>query len=127
MRISDWSSDVCSSDLAATFGWPSHAQTWKPQHSVEFVVPAGPGAALDTAARELQRLLEQQKILDQTLVITNRPGGSGAVGLQTLRAHEGDSPWVGTSPPRMLTARLLPPAPLASADTTPIPPLPANT
>src|SRR3546814_14973478 len=90
MRISDWSSDVCSSDLAATFGWPSHAQTWKPQHSVEFVVPAGPGAALDTAARELQRLLEQQKILDQTLVITNRPGGSGAVGLQTPRAHEGD-------------------------------------
>src|SRR3546814_20752351 len=91
---------------AETFGWAAQAQKWQPQYSVEFGVPAGPGGALDTAARELQRLLEQQKILDQTLVITNRPGGSGAVGLQTLRAHEGDSHWVGTFSTGMISAQI---------------------
>ncbi|MBO9353270.1 tripartite tricarboxylate transporter substrate binding protein [Bordetella petrii] len=106
--------------VAATFGWPAHAQTWKPQHSIEFVVPAGPGAALDTAARELQRLLEQQKVLDQTLVITNKPGGSGAVGLQTLRAHEGDSHWLGTFTTGMISARVLHPDSLSYDQMTPI-------
>ncbi len=105
---------------AATFGWPAQAQTWTPRHSVEFVVPAGAGAALDTAARELQRLLEQQKILDQPLVITNKPGGSGAVGLQTLRGHEGDSHWVGTFTTGMISARVLHPDALSYAEMTPI-------
>ncbi|MCD0501776.1 Bug family tripartite tricarboxylate transporter substrate binding protein [Bordetella petrii] len=105
---------------AATFGWPADAQQWAPKHSVEYVVPAGPGAALDTAARELQRLLEKQKILDQTLVITNKPGGSGAVGLQTLRAHEGDAHWVGTFSTGMISARVLHPDALSYAEMTPI-------
>jgi len=111
---------VWTACVAATFGWPAQAQSWQPRHSVEFVVPAGPGAALDTAARELQRLLEQQKVLDQTLVISNKPGGSGAVGLQTLRAHPGDAHWLGTFSTGMISARVLHPDALSYAEMTPI-------
>ena len=97
------------------------AQTWQPSHSIEFVVPAGAGAALDTAARELQRLLEQQKLVEQTLVITNKPGGSGALSLQALRSHEGDAHWVGTFTTGMISARALNPGSAVSyQDMTPI-------
>lgn len=94
---------------------------WKPSHAVELIVPAGAGAALDTAAREIQRQLELQKVLDQTLVVTNRPGGSGAIALQVLRSHPGDSHWLGFFSTGMISARALnPPDALSYKDMTPI-------
>lgn len=97
------------------------AQAWQPTHSIEFVVPAGAGAALDTAARELQRLLDQQKLVSQTIVVTNKPGGSGALALQALRSHEGDAHWVGTFTTGMISARALnPDSPISYDDMTPI-------
>ncbi len=94
---------------------------WQPGHAVELVVPAGAGAALDTAAREIQRQLDLQKALAQTLVVTNRPGGSGAIALQVLRSHPGDPHWLGFFSTGMISARALnPPDALSYNDMTPI-------
>ena len=101
---------------ALLFPTLAQAKTWKPEHSVEFVVPAGPGAALDTAARQLQKQLEQSKLLDQTLVIVNRPGGSGLIALQVLRAHDANSHWLSTFTTGMINARALNPKETLSYD-----------
>src|SRR3546814_6572635 len=80
MRISDWSSDVCSSDLAppATngrnrntvpvyrVGWPSKMNPIPgPQHNWSYVIPSH----LDTAPRE--------RHIDRVIVKTNIECGPG--------------------------------------------------
>jgi len=119
-RISFRSLTACLAFAAALPAGLAHAQSWKPDHGMEFVVPAGPGAALDTAARELQHLLEQKKLLDQPLVIVNKPGGSGVVALQSLRSHEGDAHWLATFTTGMISARVLHPDELSYTEMTPI-------
>lgn len=86
------------------------AKTWTPQHSVEFIVPSGAGAALDTAARELQRLLAQYKLLDQSLLVVNRPGAGNTLALQVLRSHEGDGHWLATFTTGMINTHVLQPS-----------------
>lgn len=111
MVIFSWIFKVAIRTLPVVVLLPGLAQAkgWEPRHSIELVVPAGPGAALDTAARELARLMETKKLVNQTIVVVNRPGGSGAVALQTLRAHEGDSHWLSTFTTGMISARALHP------------------
>ncbi len=61
---------------------------WHPSHG-EFIVPSGPGASLDTAARSLMHLLQQRGFTDR-MVVSNRPGGSLAIALNELDLHQGD-------------------------------------
>jgi putative tricarboxylic transport membrane protein len=67
------------------------AQDWKPERNVEYVVPAGPGAALDTAARQIKELIDREKLLPTTLIVTNKPGGAGMVAMGGLQAKPGDA------------------------------------
>ena len=57
---------------------------WKPQGTVEYVIPGGAGAALDFSARKLAHLLETNGFA-QTVVVSNRPGGYGLLALAPLQ------------------------------------------
>ncbi|WP_076511455.1 tripartite tricarboxylate transporter substrate binding protein [Pseudacidovorax sp. RU35E] len=63
------------------------AESWSPGPRVEFLVPSGPGAALDASARKLARLLEQQR-LSPAVVVSNRSSAHGVVVLQALQQAE---------------------------------------
>src|SRR3546814_570754 len=63
MRISDWSSDVCSSDL-------------------KLLVPFPPGGGTDTMARFVANALTEE--FKWNVVVDNRPGAGGTVGLGVL-------------------------------------------
>jgi len=67
---------------------------WRPAKG-EFIVPSGPGAALDSAARMIVQLLQQHKLVD-SMIVSNRPGGNNAIALNELDAHEGDGSYVMT-------------------------------
>lgn len=71
-----------ASPTAATHGW-------KPSSRVEFVVPSGPGAALDGAARKLTDVLAQQQAAP-SFVVTNRSSAHGLLALNVLQQHAGD-------------------------------------
>lgn len=86
---------------------PAMAQPWEPTRKVELVVPSGPGAALDTAAREMLNQLEKRKLVTQPMVVSNRSGGAGAVALQTLDQHAGDGHWLSIFTTGMLNARAI--------------------
>lgn len=83
------------------------AQAWQPSKNIEFVVPSGPGAALDAAARELTSALERRKLVNQSIVVSNRSGGAGAIALQTLTQHAGDAHYLSTFTTGMINARVL--------------------
>src|SRR3546814_16998384 len=67
MRISDWSSDVCSSDLAG-----AHAQS-----STSLVVAFPAGGPADSLARIVASQLEKE--LKHPVLVENKPGGNGAI------------------------------------------------
>jgi putative tricarboxylic transport membrane protein len=62
---------------------------WQPNARVEFLVPSGPGAALDTTARKLTSILAEQKAAP-SFVVTNRSSAHGAAALGVLQQNPGD-------------------------------------
>ncbi|MET4579542.1 tripartite tricarboxylate transporter substrate binding protein [Ottowia thiooxydans] len=101
---------ACAAAAAAlAVGWPSlaSAQGWQPTRKVEYLVPSGPGAALDLAAREITQSLERKKMIDQPIIVSNRSGGAGTVAIQALLQHTGDGHWLSTFTTGMLNARAI--------------------
>lgn len=59
-----------------------------PSESIRFLVPYGAGGPTDLTSRTVGSCLQEQ--LGQTVVVENRPGGSGALGMQELIAAPAD-------------------------------------
>ncbi len=51
---------------------------WAPSRPVEFVVAAGAGGGTDQLARAIQAIAQKHKLLDATVIVTNKGGGSGS-------------------------------------------------
>lgn len=56
------------------------ANAWEPERNVEFVVPYSAGGGSDINARMLVETFRQNDLVEETILVNNRPGGSGAVG-----------------------------------------------
>jgi tripartite-type tricarboxylate transporter receptor subunit TctC len=78
--------------LAAAFaiGGAGMAQAWQPTKPVEFVVTSGPGGGTDNFARVIQSIIAKHKFFDQSVVVVNKGGGSGAEGYLHGKAGKGD-------------------------------------
>ena len=110
----------CALLLLAACPSAAAAEEWKPTRSVEYVVPSGPGAALDTAARQLAGLLERMKLVGDPIVVANRSGGAGTIALQTLLQHKSDAHWIATFTTGMINARAIGEVSATYVDATPI-------
>ena len=106
--------------LLVAFPSGAGAEEWKPTRSVEYVVPSGPGAALDTAARHLATLMERLKLVPEPIVVANRSGGAGAIALQTLLQHKSDAHWLASFTTGMINARAIGEVSTTYVDATPI-------
>ena len=99
---------------------PATAQEWKPSRPVEYVVPAGPGAALDTAARQIKDLIDRQQLLPVPMIVSNRPGGAGMVAMGALQARPGDAHLLVTLTHSSINNRLVGEVTLGYEDFTPL-------
>lgn len=77
---------------AGTGGAPALAQdAWKPTRPVTLIAPNAPGGTSDRTAREMQRILQANRLVDVSIVVVNRPGGNGTIALNQLVAAPGDA------------------------------------
>ena len=77
--------------LLAIGAAPAAAQeAWKPSRPVTLIAPNAPGGNSDRLAREMQRVIQAHRLVDATIVVTNRPGGNGTIALNQLITHPGD-------------------------------------
>jgi tripartite-type tricarboxylate transporter receptor subunit TctC len=88
MRRTRWIAPLLLVALAATGGSLSFAQGQYPTRDIEFIIPFAPGGPADAAARLIAPLIQAK--LGQTIVLTNRPGGGGAVGAAHVAAARPD-------------------------------------
>lgn len=63
---------------------------WQPAKPIEFIATAGPGGGTDNFARAVQGIIAKHKLVDQSIVVTNKGGGSGAEGFTYTKAMAGD-------------------------------------
>jgi len=62
-----------------------------PSETVQIMAPAAPGGGWDTTAREIQRVLEEEGIVDQSVEVFNVEGAGGTIGLaQLVNDNAGD-------------------------------------
>lgn len=99
---------------------PGAAQEWRPDRTVEYIVPAGPGAALDTAARQIKEILDRERMLGVTMVVANKPGGAGMVAYSTLQARPGDAHPLVTLTHSSINNRIVGEVPVGYEDFTPL-------
>jgi putative tricarboxylic transport membrane protein len=68
---------------------PAHAE-WHPAKPIEFVATAGPGGGTDNLARTVQSIITKYKLTDQSVIVVNKGGGSGAEGYTYGKASAGE-------------------------------------
>lgn len=93
---------------------------WKPERTVEFIVPAGAGAALDTAAREMKNLIDRNRLLPDGMLVLNKPGGAGMIAMSALQMKPGDGTLLATLTNSSINNKLIGDVSLGYEDFTPL-------
>jgi putative tricarboxylic transport membrane protein len=96
-----------------------HAQ-WQPSRNVELIAPAAAGSGLDAVARQLQKVLQDKKMVNANLTVVDKAGGGNAVGFNYLNSRPADGHAVLVTPFTIITNRITGANPLNYQDITPI-------
>lgn len=64
---------------------------WKPARPVEFVVGAGYGGGSDQLARTVQSIVQKYHLIDRSIIVTNKGGGSGSEAFIYAKGAKGDA------------------------------------
>jgi len=64
---------------------------WKPARNVEIIVGVGPGGGIDRMARLIQKILQDQRLIEVTATVVNKPGGGGTIAQSYLNQRAGDA------------------------------------
>lgn len=80
----------------ALSGYAQKAETDYPTRPINFIVPFSPGGSTDLAVRLIAK--EAERYLGQPIVVVNKPGGGGSVGVATVAVAKPDGYTIGQSP-----------------------------
>jgi len=90
-----WSTTVLAWMFA---GSQAMAQTaWRPGKNIEILVTTAPGSGSDRTARVIQKILQEQRLIDVSAVVVNRSGGGGAAVYSLLQQKKGEAHSIGIS------------------------------
>ncbi len=98
----------------------AHAQGWTPQKNVEIIVGSAPGGSNDKTARQVERILVEQKLVSTSLTVVNKSGAGGTLALNYLNQHPGDGHYVIVFTPSMLTNHITGQSKVSHKDFTPV-------
>lgn len=119
-----FSSLVGSAILSSLVALPSPtfaaAAEWKPDKPIEIIVGTGVGGGQDKSARTVQRILQDKKLVEQSVTVVNKPGGGGAVGYTYLNQHVGDGNIIYVGNPTLLTNHIVGRNPINYTHVTPL-------
>ena len=101
---------------------PAFAQSpaWKPSRNVEIVVGVGPGGGIDRTARIVQKILQDQKLVDGSITVVNKPGGGSTIAQAYLNQRVGDAHVWEISATSLLTNHITGKSAFSYKDFTPI-------
>lgn len=99
---------------------PAAAQSaWRPDKPVEIIVNTAPGSGPDKTGRLMQKILQEMKN-PEAMVVTNKPGGGGAIAYGYLNQHPGNGHYVAIASKTLITTHVMGRSPVTYTDVTPI-------
>ena len=69
---------------------PAKNGSWAPSRPIEFVVGAGAGGGSDQLARTVQSIVQKHQLVDASVIVTNKGGGSGSEAFVYAKGAAGD-------------------------------------
>ena len=63
---------------------------WRPEKPVEIILPTAPGGGNDTVARLMQKMLQDQKLVQTPILVANKAGGNQTVSVAYHAQHRAD-------------------------------------
>src|SRR5688572_11541108 len=96
------------------------AQGWAPQKNVEIVVGSAPGGSNDRTGRFVEKVLRENRLVNGTVTVVNKPGGGTNIAFAYVNQHPGDAHYLLIGTTALLTNHITGLGTLYYADFTPI-------
>jgi putative tricarboxylic transport membrane protein len=118
-RIVGTSIWLCAAALTTPLSNHAWSQSgWRPEKPVEIVLPTAAGAINDHAARVIQKIMQDEKLVTSPLVVVNKAGGNQVLALVYMSQHASDPHYVLYSTPTIITNHIAGITPLRHTDFT---------
>lgn len=111
---------ICMGILLLAFVGGAAAQGWSPQKNVEIVVGSAPGGSNDKTARAVERALIDNKLVNSSITVVNKPGGGGSIAFTYVSQRTGDPNTLLIGTTALLTNHITGRSKLHHSDFTPI-------
>jgi len=98
----------------------SAQSAWSPQRNVEIVVGSAPGGSNDKTGRQVERILNEKKLVGTTLSVVNKPGGGSNIAFAYVNQHAGDGHYLLVGTTALLSNHIVGLSSLNYQDFTPI-------
>lgn len=109
------SAALSAAPAGSASGAPS-APAWVPEKPIEFMVANSAGGGSDVFARTVAKIVADNKLCPQPIVVNDKPGGSGAIGFQYMKEKGGDAYTLGIVSSSYYTAPLTEHSPVSPDD-----------
>lgn len=96
---------VAAGILAVTVSVGASAADF-PSRGLEFIACYSPGGGHDILMRTMAKIIQENKIVDASINVINKPGGAGAVALGYLNIHKEDGHYLMASTSSFVTTPL---------------------
>ena len=80
---------------------------WKPERNVEIIAPSGTGGSYDITARAIQRIMQEERLIEVSSAVINKAGGGNTVGWLYMNQHVGDAHYIAMSAAALLTNHIM--------------------
>ncbi|SMG31822.1 tripartite tricarboxylate transporter substrate binding protein [Dethiosulfovibrio salsuginis] len=107
----------CATAILGSLAGSAFAE-WSPNRPIELIAPAGPGGGWDLLCRTMQKTLQEEKLVDRPVLVTNKPGGGGAAGWNYLKGKEGKGEYIAATSTLLMLNNLFGKSPLTYKDFT---------
>jgi len=113
---------LCAGLLVCLAQTPARAQSgsWRPGQIVEISAATAAGGGADRTARFIQKLAQEKKLIAFPVVVVNKPGGGGGIGLRYLNQHAGNGHFLQIYSPNVLAGYIVGQVPMNYSEVTPI-------
>ena len=101
-------------------GTSAWGQAWLPTKNVEIIVSSVPGGSNDKTGREIEKALNELKLVPTSTSIVGKPGGGGNIAMAYTNQHPGDGHYLMVATSSISSNHIIGASKLTYNDFTPI-------
>lgn len=98
----------------------AQAGSWKPEKAVELITASAQGGSNDKVARQIQKVIQDEKLLAVPVSVVNKPGGNQTLARVYLNQHPGDAHYFDIGNPTLISNHISGITTISHKDITPI-------